>query len=181
MFAVFLFTGCQTTEEKAVESYPSFKIKQYTPEPVAVSDMENIPTSSIPIKEPNLTEVPNQLFTNRNNTVSSLDKTNQKESPLLNQQACRDNVKVSYRVVDQNAISGTFNAKVQVQGVILSLSQDQKDIKLRTTGWFSTNENLQRWQPYLKKPPLAKDILLKIGSEFWDRKTNWYLCGVSKI
>lgn len=79
-------------------------------------------------------------------------------------------------MIDQNAVSGVFHAKVQVQGIILSLSQDKKDLKLRTTGWFSNNENLQKWQPYLKKPPLAKGILLKTGSEFWDSKSNWYLC-----
>ena len=98
---------------------------------------------------------------------------------MLNQQACRDNIDVTYRVIDQYAVSGIFNAKIQAQGVILSLSQDQKQIKLKTTGWFTKNLNLQKWQPYLKKPPLAKGILLKVDSEFWDSKSNWYLCGVN--
>ncbi|MGJ8691849.1 MAG: hypothetical protein ACSHW0_05165 [Thalassotalea sp.] len=171
--------GCQTTQEKPVESSPSFKIKEYTPEPITVRDMEQFIAPSIPIKEQNLTQPSIDQFTNRKSTLISQDKAKQKKSPLLNQQACRDNVKVSYSVVDQNAVSGIFNAKAQVQAVILSLSQDQKYLKLRTTGWFSTNENLQRWQPYLKKPPRAKDILLKVGAEFWDSQTNWYLCGVN--
>ena len=41
------------------------------------------------------------------------------------------------------------------------------------------NLNLQKWQPHLKKAPIAKGILLNVGSEFWDNKANWYLCSLN--
>lgn len=123
--------------------------------------------------------LPKSSFNKHKKDFIKKEQTFKNASPLLNKQACRDNIDVTYRVIDQSAVSGVFQAKVQAQGIILSLSQDQKDIKLKATGWFTKNVNLQKWQPYLEKPPLAKGILLKVGSEFWDSKTNWYLCGVN--
>ena len=124
-------------------------------------------------------QLPKSSFNKPKKGFIKKEKTVKKSSPLLNKQACRDDIDVTYRVIDQSTVSGWFQAKVQAQGLILSLSQDQKDIKLKTTGWFTKNVNLQKWQPYLEKPPRAKGILLKVGSEFWDSKTNWYLCGVN--
>ncbi len=141
--------------------------------------MGKFSTIQVPIKEQEVVQSPINSFNEHGQDIKRKEKVNDYASPLLNQQACRDNVEVTYRVIDQNAVSGMFHAKVQAQGVILSLSEDHKDLKLRTTGWFTKNVNLQKWQPYLKKPPLAKGILLNLGSEFWDSKSNWYLCGVN--
>lgn len=51
-----------------------------------------------------------------------------------------------------------------------------KKIKIRTAGWYSHNTNLQRWQPYLTRPPIAKGLLLSQGAEFWNNKSHWYQC-----
>ena len=141
--------------------------------------MNKISISPISIKEQELTLSPIDPYTHHDNNINEHEKVNNKPSSLVNQQACRDNVKVTYHVVDQNAVSGIFHAEVQAQGIILSLSEDKKYIKLKSTGWFTTNSNLHKWQPYLKKTPIAKGLLLKTGSEFWDSKDNWYLCDTS--
>ncbi|WP_041736926.1 hypothetical protein [Colwellia psychrerythraea] len=88
----------------------------------------------VPIKEQKVVQSPINFFNEHGQDIKRKEKVNDNASPLLNQQACRDNVEVTYRVIDQNAVSGMFHAKVQAQGVILSLSDDHKDMKLRTTG-----------------------------------------------
>ena len=177
LLSVFIFTPCHSTEiSKKAESFP-FQEKSYNPQIIDEIAINELPTIRVPVKEQELVQPSTEPFRQSNKNIVKQELVNNSESSLLNQQACRDNVEVTYKVVDQNAVSGTFHAKVQAQGVILSLSQDQKDIKLRTTGWFTKNLNLQKWQPYLTKPPLAKSILLKTGSEFWNSKSHWYLCG----
>jgi len=169
----------QSAENKNKEDPFSFKVKLPSPQIIDNIEIGNLSALQVPTKEKELVQSPPNSFKKSENDIIKKIKANENTSSLLNQQACRDNIDVTYRVIDQNAVSGIFQAKIQAQGVILSLSQDQKDIKLKTTGWFTKNPNLQKWQPFLKNPPLAKGILLKVGSEFWDSKSNWYLCGVN--
>ncbi len=123
---------------------------------------------------------PNDLKAQATNAVVTKNTSTIKASTFLNKEVCRDNVQVTYKVTDQNGVTGVYKAKVQAQGIIVLISEDRKHIKLRATGWYTQNENLYHWQPYLKNPPIAKDISIAKGSEYWDEVENWYLCGAIK-
>lgn len=180
MFATLLFiAGCQSTEPKTTK----LQITQpKIAEPViSVADLNQhtfvkTPALKAPAKEQTGIKPPFRRYSKH---PINIKNNNDKSSPLLNQQACRNNVEVTYQVIDQRAVVGTYQAQVQAQGVILEISDDNKLIKLKTTGWFTENENLHNWQPYLTTPPLTNDISLEIGAEFWDNKNNWQLCNIN--
>ena len=178
LLSLFLVTACQSTESETPEENPTFKLKPYTPRQVDVQTWANLTLPINSVKEKELTESFVLPFNHPKDIIQKTKKSNKKVSPLLNKKACRDNVKVTFSVRDQNAVMRTYPAELQAQGIILALSEDQKHIKLKATGWFSKNEYLQKWQPYLTKPPLSKEVSLKVGAEFWDLKSNWYLCNV---
>lgn len=173
--SLFLFTACQSTENKIVEDTDTIQIKPYTPELVEDSMLKNLTLPVVPIKEQEFTQaaIP---FKNHDKIIKQ-NKNN--VSSWVNKQVCRDNIKVTYSVIDPNGASGTYHAQLQAQAIIISVSQN--NIKLRTTGWYSQSINLNKWAPYLKKPPIAKGILLKTDAEFWDSNSNWYLCGGDSI
>ena len=179
LFSVFLATACQSTESEKITEQPPLKMKPHTPKQVQAHSWVKLTPPINSVKEKKLTESFTLPFNRPEDMIPNKQKNdNEKVSPLLNKQACRDNVKVMFSVRDQNAVVRTYPAELQAQGIILALSQDNKHIKLKATGWFSKNEYLQQWQPYLTKPPLSKEVSLKVGSEFWGIKRNWYLCKV---
>jgi hypothetical protein len=173
--SLFLFAACQSTENKIVENTNAIQIKPYTPELVEDSMLQDLTLPVVPIKEQELSKstIPFQ----NNDIVTHQKKSN--VSKWVNKQVCKDNIKATYSVNDQNGVSGTYHAELQAQAIIISVSQNK--IKLRTTGWYSQSTNLNKWAPYLKNPPIAKGILLKKDAEFWDSKSNWYLCGGDRI
>ncbi len=172
---LLLFAACQSTENEIVEDTSAIQIKPHTPELVAASVLQNLSLPVVPIKEQELT----------GSTTPFKDKgivIHQKKSNVVswvNKQVCKDNIKVTYSVIGQNGTSGTYHAELQAQAIIISVAEN--NIKLRTTGWYSQSTNLNKWAPFLKKPPIAKGILLKEGAVFWDSNINWYLCGGDRI
>jgi len=173
--SLFLFSACQSTENKIVEDPNTIKTKPYTPELVESSILQNVTLPVPPFHEQEVT-ASTTPFKNKDEII------NQKKSNVsswVNKQVCKDNIKVTYSVIDPNGTSGTYHAELQAQAVIISVSQNK--IKLRTTGWYSQSTNLNKWAPYLKNPPIAKGILLKTDAEFWDSNNNWYLCGGERI
>jgi len=172
----FILAACQSTDNKEVEETNAIQIKNYTHELVDGGNLPNISIPEVPLKKQALAEsiAP---FKESDNFITKQGDDRKYHSLLLNKQVCKDNVKVTYNIIDQNAVSGTYHAELQVQSIIIAVSPDDKKIKLRTTGWYSKSANLNKWAPYLKKPPIAKGILLKAGSEYWHSIDNWYLCG----
>jgi hypothetical protein len=169
--SLFLLTACQSTENKVVEAKSPIKIKAYTPELVEDTILKDLPIPTVPIIEQELSEA--TLPYKKDDKIIYKQKSN--ETSFINKQVCKDNIKVTYSVSDPNGVSGTYHAELQAQAIIISVSQT--NIKLRTTGWYSKSINLNKWAPYLKKPPIAKGILLAVDDEFWDNNDDWYLCG----
>lgn len=137
--------------------------------------------SDIPL-EKDMNELPvTQSVNHKANYFDPPEQHISKLSKFMDKEVCRDKVQVTYRVTDQNAVTGVFKAEVQAQGIVVGFSEDNdagtKQLKIKSTGWFSYNANLQQWQSYLKTAPLAEGLSLKIGAEFWNNHALWYLCG----
>lgn len=169
--------GCQSTQDVNVEEPPSMNVEVRAPlapaVKVSVGAIDSTSVESRRIEPPKGRQSIDAL--------SQIQELSKVDFPLLNMQACRDDVDVTYSVTSPDGVKGTFPAKVQAQGVVLALSRDQQKIKIRTTGWYSKNNNLLRWMPYLRQPPIAKRILLTNGAEFWDIKTQWYKCDLKPL
>lgn len=160
-----------------IESSPTIKVKSYSPELAQESTLEEL---SLPVVE-KPKEIPDNdsgvPFKNYDTIVNKPMGFVDDEQSLVGKQVCQDNVNVTYTLMDQSGVNGTYPAILQAQGVIKKISQNKERIKIKTTGWYSQSDNLNKWAPYLKNPPLAKGILLKSGAEFWGELSEWYLCG----
>jgi hypothetical protein len=179
---VVALSGCQSTteivqQEPKVLNVPTIvpQLPKTTIEAEAFEDFAPHPTK-VDLKADDFTStvVPP-------NAPVNMSKHPKNDSPLLNKQVCKDNIEVTYYVTDSDGVRGSFPAKVQGQGLIVALSHDQKKFKIKTTGWYTQNDNLLRWMPYLRSPPIARGIMLKVGAEFWDLKQAWYQCDLTPI
>lgn len=184
-----ILVGCSSTNKHLNQQQES-KTQQsivLSAKPLEIDtqpSFENIVVPDIPAKKNSeLMAASISDITERNTTKpdTPTNSTSVNSIKVLNKEVCRDNVAVSYTVTDQNGHTGVYKAKVQAQGIVILVGEEQRYFKIRTTGWFTRNENLYQWQPYLKQPPIAKDISIIIGAEFWDKAKNWYLCGTINI
>ncbi|MCF2948835.1 hypothetical protein L0668_12010 [Paraglaciecola aquimarina] len=187
--SVVVLIGCQSTPQREVNKTPIFNLEiseTITPEaalvvkPIAAEPIEtSLPTINGSPSTLTGVKAPTGRKSIQDLVPASLGANT--DFPLFNQQVCRDNVDVTYRVTSPEGIKSTFSANVQAQGVAVGLSPGQDKIKVKTNGWYSQNTNLSRWRPFLSQPPSAKGILLEVDAEFWDTKTNWYRCDLTPL
>lgn len=171
-----LICGCQSNDTFKEEE-ANIALEPYTPALHLPTNKDIETELSVPL-EHKVKELPvAEPITHNANYLDDSAAYKKEASTLINKEVCRDKVKVTYRLLDKNAVKGIYHAEVQAQGVIVGISHDKKQFKIKTTGWYSHNNNLHQWQPYLKETPIAKDVLLKTGAEFWSPKDLWYLCG----
>lgn len=172
---LLLTQACQSTQNPSyspvVKKTPSITAT----ETITVIEVPDVKIKNMKTKE--LQALENTLQPPVNRFQSQQQTLNNPNSPLINKEVCRDDVDITYTVKNKNGTPNTYNAIVQAQGTVINVSQDNKNLKIKTTGWYSTNSNLTKWAPHLTKPPLAKDITLKINAEFWDKREKWYICG----
>ena len=174
--SALLFIGCQSTPEIEPDKSQPIHAEIYQPS-IDINVSNNIPSPDLAITHEE-TKLPlAKPINHKANYFEASAAPFKKTVTDINKAVCRDNVAVTYRVTDQNGVKGVYNATVQAQGIIIAISHDKKQIKVKSTGWFSDNVNLQNWQPFLTSVPLAEGLLLNVGGHFWDKKSHWYLCG----
>ena len=180
IFIVLALVGCQSTSNEDVEQ-PKFEQIENNNVDMAVVKVEPHLTFDRTL-ETNLEPIDDYSPTIPEKPVSNPDeKLNAKNKPadIINKQMCRDNVDVKYRAPNANGYKTFFPAKVQAQAVVIEVSANNK-LKLKVTGWYSENQNLQQWRPYLTETPIAEKISLKKGAMIWDDRKNWTLCRLIK-
>lgn len=131
-----MLLGCQSTEPEEKSVIPSLLITQ--PKIKVEVPKARIDVPELANKTAQLTDK-QRLPKSYTLTLSHDKHRKTNNSPLYKKQVCRDNVEVSYSVIDQNASQSTFNTKVQAQAIVLGGSQDNKNVKLCITVWFSIN------------------------------------------
>lgn len=146
---------------------------------IAPSDIQQ-EMSKIEIKEVELPEnntMPPSSRSSTNNSIST-HNTDEGNAPvnlgfIINQEICRESI-VSYKVADEYGYVNSHSAKAQAQATVIKVNN--KEIKLKISGWYSRDKNLFQWQPYLKQQPVMGLMKLEKGNVYWDEKANWYLC-----
>lgn len=130
--------------------------------------------------EKNLIDIYSQLNQHtKQNNVSSPSSTEDFHH-LLNKHVCKNNVDVSYQLPSASGTNNSYQAKVQIQAKVIKLADTQDKALFQITNWYSDNENLMKWRPYLKNAPLAQGMNLILYSKFWHNLDGWFVCLVSQ-
>ena len=167
-----ILAACQTTAPQETKDTTLFPVVQTN---------TNINSPKVELAVPDTVNEPKTPTTQLPHVVEFKpigERLETTSSPLINKQVCRDNIDVSYFIIDRSANRSDFKSKVQAQALVVAASLDQIDLKLKITGWHSNDETLSRWQPYLKKEPLTKSISLEKDAIVWDKSNNWYKCNI---
>ena len=98
------------------------------------------------------------------------------EHPWIGKMVCKNNVKVKYRMPDENGYNAFFRSVIQVQGVVKDVLESDQKLKVVVTGWYSTDKTLQGWRPYLKHPPLSEDFVIRKDTQVIESKSKWERC-----
>ena len=171
--SLFMTVGCQVTRQPE----PEFKVSpniNLVPVEVRVTApaMPKLSSSQVGTELGSLLE--RQLVNAKNAVIE--DGNQQLPAELRNKQICKDGVEVSYQLPDANGYKNNYLAEIQLQGRLMGLSPDKESVKVKLWGWYSENNNLQKWRMYLKQQPKARNFSLVSGEEIWSEAQGWYWC-----
>lgn len=148
----------------------------------ALSQIENKSSSHLnqkkipkPTADKDLLEVYAQI-----NELMKQPKDNEIKSQFVNKQVCKNDVEVKYIIPSELGTQNFYRAKVQLQAKIIKISDDNKTTLVKLTNWHTKNDNLAKWRPYLKTPPITKNFKLILDNNYWDNVEGWFLCTISQ-
>lgn len=177
--SLFLFTlflsGCQSTApESALPkiSNPEITFRPETPNPEVT-----VQAPAVKNPEERASSILQRQIERQGPIV--VGRSEQLPAELHNRQICLDDVNISYQVKDDNGYRQSYFADVQLQARLKAVDSATQEVKVLIKSWYSDNQNLRRWAPYLSEAPRHEKFKLQRGEEVWLEGQGWYFCRFS--